>query len=461
VNRASGFDSALMGGISGFIAEEMGLHFPAKRWPDLARGLKAAGHDLGFEDFDAFARSLMTRRLTVRQVETLAGHLTVGETYFFRDPASFEVLGREILPPLVTGLAETSRSIRLWSAGCCTGEEAFSLAITCQRAVPDLRQWNVSILATDINPKFLRKAAAGVYSHWSFRGVPGWVRERHFEPAGARSFLVDPALRELVHFAHLNLVTDAYPSLHNQTNAMDVIFCRNVLMYFTPRQQQRVVAALHRCLVDGGYLVVSPVEAGPDLLAMFAMEDHGGILLYRKTSQAARPLPASPVVEPAFLGGQAEPAPAAALAPAPSPPVEAQVAQPEPGRARSPLLLARIYADQGRLDEALTWCQRAIAAERTEPSAHFLCATIYQELGRLQEAIAAFGKVLFLDQDFVLAHHALGGLYKRLGKQTESRRHLAVALKLLSARSKDEVLPESDGMTCGRLVESVRAMTGA
>ena len=124
-------------------------------------------------------------------------------------------------------------------------------------------------------------------------------------------------------------------------------------------------------------------------------------------------------------------------------------------------MLARTHANQGRLEEALTSCRNAIAADRTDPAAHFLYAAICDELGRLEEAVAALGRVLYLDQDFVLAHHALGGLYKRLGKQKESRRHLAVALDLLSARSRDELVPESDGMTCGRLVESVRAMTGA
>ena len=120
--------------------------------------------------------------------------------------------------------------------------------------------------------------------------------------------------------------------------------------------------------------------------------------------------------------------------------------------------MARTYADQGRLGEALASCRDAVAAERTNPAAHFLHATICQELGRLEEAIAALGKVLYLDQDFILAHHALGGLYRRLGKQKQSGRHLAIALQLISVRSRDEIVPESGGMTCGRLIESVQAM---
>ena len=452
-------DSELLREVSGVVAERMGLNFPEERWPDMARGLKAAGEELGFECPDACVGWLTSGELTTRQIETLASHLTVGETYFFRDPASFEALEREILPPLIARRAEAGRTLRLWSAGCCTGEEAYSLAITCARALLDLRGWIVSILATDINPKFLAKAEAGVYSEWSFRSAPDWLRERFFSPAPGKRFVIDPTVKRLVHFGYLNLAEDAYPSLHNHTNAMDVIFCRNVLMYLTPDHQRRVVAALHRCLLEGGYLLVNAAEASASLFPMFAMETVRGVTLYRKTSQP-RPVESWP--------GLISPVPAAAPIVASEPPVaSAPVASalpiaPIPVSPRAaPLDLARTYANQGRLGEALTSCHEAIAAERTNPAAHFLYATICHELGRLDEAVAALGKVLYLDQDFILAHHALGDLYKQLGKPKESRRHLAVALEILSARSRDEAVPESDGMTCGRLVESVRVMMGA
>jgi chemotaxis protein methyltransferase CheR len=454
-------DLELLGEVSGFIAERLGLHFPEERWPDLVRGLETAGQELGFAYPGNCREWLATRELTVRQLETLAGHLTVGETYFFRDPASFEALERDILPPLVAARAGTGRTLRLWSAGCCTGEEAYSLAITCARVLTDLDAWNVSILATDINPTFLAKAEAGVYSAWSFRGTPGWLRERFFSPAPNKRFVIAPAVKHLVRFGYLNLAADAYPSLHNHTNAMDVIFCRNVLMYFTPAHQQRVVAALHGCLVDGGCLVVNPTEAGAHLFPMFALEKLGGVFVCRRTSR-----PTDAESRPAVDSSAAAPAPPVPVAPVvPRPPVMSLVPRPPiTRRTVSPrvnhLVLARICADQGRLEEALTSCRDAVAAERTNPAAHLLYATICRELGRLEEATAALGKVLYLDQDFILAHHALGGLYRKLGRQKESRRHLAIALELLSARNRDDIVPESDGMTCGRLAESVRAMAG-
>jgi chemotaxis protein methyltransferase CheR len=453
-----------MSEMSGLIAERMGLHFPEERWPDLARGLKAAGEELGFAYPNDCVGWLRKRELTGRQIETLASHLTVGETYLFRDPASFEVLEREILPPLIAQRAGTGRSLRMWSAGCCTGEEAYSLAITCKRALPDIQSWSVSILATDINPKFLAKGEAGAYSDWSFRGAPGWLRERYFSPAPDKKLSIDPTVKNMVHFGYLNLAEDAYPALHNGTNAMDVILCRNVLMYFTPEHQRRVATALYRCLVDGGCLLVNPAEAGSSLFPMFAMENIGGVILYRKILKPIRDKYGSPepFVPPPLSVAPELPGPVEHLVPelpeqavfAPAPfPVAATSCEDR-------LAKARTCADQGRLADALISCREAIAAERTNPVAHFLYAIICHELGRLEEAVAALRKVLYLDQDFVLAHHALGGLYRRLGKRKESRHHFAAALDLLVARGREEVVPESDGMTCGRLAESVRAMMG-
>src|SRR5208283_3440039 len=131
-------------------------------------------------------------------------------------------------------------------------------------------------------------AEAGVYSDWSFRGAPAWLRERFLSPAHHKKFAIDPAVRKLVHFSYLNLAEDVYPSLHNRTNAMNVVFCRNVLMYFTPDHQRRVASALQSCLVDGGYLVVNPAEASASLFPMFAMENIDGVVLYRKTAQPPR-----------------------------------------------------------------------------------------------------------------------------------------------------------------------------
>ncbi|CAK0740333.1 chemotaxis protein methyltransferase CheR [Gammaproteobacteria bacterium] len=447
----TGINQALMARVSAVIAERMGLHFPEDRWPELAENIKKASHALGFKDPDNCVSRLVSYELTLRQIEILANYLTVGETYFFREPESFTLLEREILPSLVAKRRGLGQTLRLWSAGCCTGEEAYSLAITCLRVIPDLEHWNLSILATDINPQFLDKAVQGVYSEWSFRGAPDWLREGFFSRVPDQKFAIAPRVKRLVHFEYLNLATDVYPALHNHTNAVDVIFCRNVIMYFTPERQRAVVAALHRCLVEGGIVLVNPAEANADLFSMFSVENHGeGVILFRKITQPTPiescPLEFFPVVPTAVIPAAPMAKPVRPSSPPPPPP------------AVPPLQVARDHANQGQLDKAIQWCQRAIAAEPTNPAAYYLCATIHHESGRLQEAMAAFRQVLYLDQNYILAHHALGHLYRQLQKPRESRRHLAIALELLVARDQNEVLPESEGMTCGQLIEPIRIM---
>jgi len=455
-------DKELLREISVFIAKRLGLDFSEDRWPDLQGKLETAAGELGFDHPGAYARWLTKGELTVRDLETLAGYLTVGETYFFRDSASFEVLERKLLPALVAQRSDGDRRLRLWSAGCCTGEEAFSLAIACVRAIPDIGTWKVSILGTDVNPKFLSKAEAASYTQWSFRAAPPWLREGFFSAVPGGKYLVDQRIRELVRFQYLNLAEDAYPSLHNSSNAMDIIFCRNVLMYFSEEQRRRVVTSLHRCLVEGGYLLVNPVEAAGALFPMFVTENIDGVTLFRHSVPPV-PIDASPSPVVAIAAPAATmPEPLRCLAPTPRAPAAAYPRSTPRSEVHGEeaLQTARAYADQGRLEEALVLCRNLIAAEPTNRAAHFVSAAICGELDQVDEAIAALGRVLYLDQDFILAHHALGGFYKRLDRHRESKRHFAVAMKLLSVRSRDEIVPESDGMSCGRLLESIRAMAG-
>ena len=448
-------------GLSDMIAARTGLWFPEERGADLVRGLKAAGAELGFENLDAFARGLTAQNLTTQHIETIASHLTVGETYFYRDPRSFEVLEREILPSLIATRADAApgRTLRLWSAGCCTGEEAYSLAISCARALPlaglaaAAAAKRISVLGTDINVKFLAKARAGLYSHWSFRNEPEWLRPRYFSAEPDGKWSVTPAVRSLVQFDYLNLADDGYPSLSNHTNAMDVIFCRNVLMYFTPAQQRRVAEGLHRCLVDGGYLLVNPAEASASLFSMFAIEHFGDLIAFRKMA------PSSRVVVPAVaLETAAEVERPLPMMPAPpQPPVVAPVSEPAP---ETPLMRARACANDGRLNAAVILCRDVLAADPTNHLAYFLHATICLELGLRRDAVAALEKVLYLEPDFILAHHALAGLHRQLGKFRAARRHHGIALALLEARDRDEIVPESDGMTCRGLIEALLPKAG-
>jgi chemotaxis protein methyltransferase CheR len=482
----------LLSQCSDFVAARLGLHFPPARWLELERKISLAARELGFADSAAFIQSLASPALTRAQVEILASHLTIGETYFFRENRAMEFFAEQILPELIHSRRGTDPRLRIWSAGCCTGEEPYSIAIALSQALPDLRDWHITVLATDINPQFLQKAVAGVYSEWSFRGVPAWIQERYFRKRNQDGrFEILPAIRKMVTFAQLNLAKDAYPSLTNNTNAMDVIFCRNVLMYLVPERARQVVQNLHRSLVEGGWLIVSPTEASSELFSQFVTVNRPRAILYKKDSRKSPGLAAFPSQQPSAdsLTPQAPP-----LEPVAKPGLKAMlpragqrestaelqpslyqevlalyaqgqygqivehVARFLPGQEESALmtLLARAYANQGQLKQALAWCDRAIAADKLDPSLHYLRATILQEQNQIDEAVASLKRALYLDPNFVLAYVAMGNLALRQENLREAAKSFDNALSLLSAYRPEDMLPESEGITAGRLREVIQ-----
>ncbi len=268
--------------LSDFVANQTGLHFPQERWRDLQRGIESATQEFRFTDPESCIHWLLTSPLTRSQIEILSSHLTVGETCFFRDKRTFEALQQQVLPELIRSSRETGQRLRIWSAACCTGEEPYSLAMLLDQLIPDIQNWHITILGTDINPRFLQKATGATYSHWSFRDAPNWLQERYFKKTREGRFTVYPSLTKRVIFSYLNLAEDSYPSLLNDTNAMDLILCRNVLMYFAPDPAKRVIENLYRSLVEGGWLIVSPTEASSVLYSKFKPVELPGVFFYRK-----------------------------------------------------------------------------------------------------------------------------------------------------------------------------------
>ena len=442
-------DPELLAAVSQSVEAQLGLHYPPERWGDLERGLRGAATDLGFESMEKCARELALARLGREQIDSLAAHLTVGETYFFRDPAVFEALASHVIPALVEERRGCAKRLRIWSAGCCTGEEPYSIAIALRRAIPDLDDWQITILATDINPRFLHKAVAGVYGQWSFRGVPAETRDAWFRRTPAGQFEILPAIRKMITFSCLNLVEDTYPSLANNTNAMDLIFCRNVLMYFSQEQMRKVVANLRLSLVQSGRLVVSATDASREFFGEFVPAGIPGITLYRKEAPAPLPeiIPLLPLAVPVPLS-EPLPPPRAERRAAPVPP-------PDHGAE------ARRLANEGRLAESLAACDRALAADKLVAAHHYLRGVILQEQAALDEASASLKRALYLDPDFVIAHFALGHLLLRQGRSREAARCFANARSLLRNCASDSVLPESDGITAGRLLAILTSMEEA
>ncbi|HXM47890.1 MAG TPA: CheR family methyltransferase [Pyrinomonadaceae bacterium] len=481
------------------IAQRIGLHFPPGRWRDLQRGLSGAFEELGFADLTSGAEWLLSTPLTKAQLEVLVSHLTIGETYFFRETKTFQALSEKIISELVHLRRKGNRRLRIWSAACCTGEEPYSIAIMLQQAIPDLGDWHVTILATDINARFLQQAVAGVYGEWSFRGTAASLRDRYFKRTKNGRYAILPEIKNRVTFAQVNLVQDLFPSLTSETNAMDLIFCRNVLMYFSPSQAQKVVHNLRRALVHGGWLVVSPTEASHTLFTEFTPVNFPGVILYQKGHVDRAKVPSS--LPSTVTEGASGFASTFELSLPQMPLVTYQCAQPmtapakkEPGvheqrhaiaqslyecgqyaevvdtllsstdtnpapDLRTFSILTRALANQGKLAEALTWSERWVNADKLDASSHYLRAVILQELGDVEQSRRSLQTATYLDPRFVLAHFALGNLARSLGNFPDAKRHFANASHLLRDHKTDDVLPESDGLTANRLTEIITTIT--
>ena len=449
----------LLSNVGTVVRDRLGLHYPSQRVRELEAVLHDVADRLGCDGAEACARKIAGEPLDADELKTLAQALTVGETNFYRDRSVFQALERDVLPTLIEE-RRRSRRIRIWSAGCCTGEEPYTIAMILRRILTDIDDWNVTILATDVNPTFLAKAECGLYGKWSFRRTPQWMWRDYFSPQRGGHFEIEPRVRSMVTFEHLNLAEDAYPSLFNNTNAMDIVFCRNVLIYFDQPTIERVVGGLRSSLLAGGWLALGRSERAPASVDSLSPVTVGTDVWYRRDPE----LPVEPV---------AAPIEAATRRRSDGDPVEAAQALFDRGdyaaavrklsryldndtpsrteRRRTLRLVAEACANLGRLEEAQRWCGDAIAMDQLDPRLHYLLASVLLERKCTVEAAESLANAISADDRFVMAHFGLGNLKRRNKESTGARGHYQRVLALLRHYPDDEIIPESDGMTAGRL----------
>jgi chemotaxis protein methyltransferase CheR len=402
------------------VARRLGLEFPARRGADLERALTATAGPRGAL---ALLAALREQPTSGPEWRALIHALTVRESYFFRDAPLIAALGERVLPTLIAERrAAGDLRLSLWSAGCAAGEEPYSLAMLLDRLLGDRDRWRLTILATDVDQASLEAAGRGVYTDWALRETPAWARARHFRPRGDKQHELSRQIRGLVTFAPLNLAVDSYPG------SLDVIVCRNVLMYFTEAARRDAVDRLAGAAAAGGWLVLSPLDAAAEPDGFEAIDEPGCRLLRRR-----------------------EPAPDAVRAPPAARPRPVAPA-PEPPHVRA-LPRAREAADRGRLEAALALCHTALRDDPLDAEAHLLLAAIEEERGDLDAAIAALRRAIYVSPDASTAHFRLGGLLLRTGAEEEGRRSLATAAALLRARPPDAIVP--GGLTAGRLLAAL------
>jgi chemotaxis methyl-accepting protein methylase len=349
--------------------------------------------------------------------DPLVGHMlqaaSVRETWFFRGHAQLDALVKRL----------GSRShVRVWSAACATGEEAYSVAALFRRALPHAR---LHVLGTDMNGAALEVARVGRYGRRSFREV-GVDALNDVVVARGELFEVRDEVRRCVELRRFNLVTDPVAP----QPPFDVVLCRNVLIYFRAETLPSVMAKLARSLAPGGVLALTPAEHGAGAL-LSGFRSLGRALFVREE----RPVRAPPPPKPD------RPVPQGTVAPPP-----ARSSHPKPDA----LALARQAADHSRYDEALVLLERAEADDDDRPEVYLLWSSVLLALGDAKRAATQARRALFLEKDLAAAELALAQALVRAGQGTKAQPHFKRALKLLE--------PLADGAAVKGLTDTARAV---
>ncbi len=469
------------------VINQIGLDFPRNKWNDLERGILSAARELGKGETDQDISDWLSNGLLNRgDLEILINYLTVGETFFFREKPGLDAFKNHIIPGIINERQGKEQYLRIWSAGCCTGEEPYTLAILLSEIIPDITKWNISLLATDTNATFLNKAQAGVYSAWSFRETDPNVREKYFTPAG-KNWEIVPRIKKMVTFSLLNLATDKYPSIQSNTNAMDVIFCRNVLMYFTPNQIKLTGKLFFQSLTEKGWFIPSSVELNDTFFTDFTSLKVENGIFYRKLpkSDIMKAIPVINKIVPKYPAKK-KPAIQTDSRQNLNPQEKTVDLKLTPDQQFSILeitrlynkgayqqciedclsvlkkttselkvltLLIKSYANLGKLGEALEYGDKLLEINNAGADSFYLYATILMEKNEQERAETALKKALYLDPHHILSHLLHGNIAKRKGDHRIAQKHFKNVKDLLSTFNDEDIVPGSEGLTAGRLKE--------
>ncbi len=470
--------------LSSLINEGFGVHFKESRFKELERKINHIAKELDIVDLRVLENMLISNSLSEEQRMLIARHLTVGETFFFRDPKMFSIFKDVIMADVISSKIKSSKQIRILSAGCSTGEEPYTIAVLLHRHFESLRQWHINITAIDVNEESLNKARRAVYREWSFRGAPEWLKTDYFIKKGKEGYELSEVIRSMVQFQYYNLACNP-EDFCRVFAGFDVIFCRNVVMYFNEDLRHTVADMLYRSLVRGGWLIVSPVEASSLLFSRYETLNIDGTTLFRKglsddfsiraaellNTQRNRSLTES--FDKAIVNNnKAQPSYNQYVYPSeknnfgkiinPAKPIaQVDIIQatniPDSlmGNKEKSFALkeARKMADLGMLDEAMSLLETIAQEHKLDPELYYLKALILEEKGDLNGAEEALKRVLYLDNNSALARFRLGNILFNARKGEEALREFNSVVSILGRKDHEETLEDFGNMSVKRIIE--------
>lgn len=417
-------------------------------------------NNLSGGDLPRFVERLAMRDLSSPEWQAVFRSIAIGETYFMRDSAHFKLLREHILPQITMQRREQrDLFLRVWCAGCSTGEEAYSVAITLFETLPDLARWRIDIIGSDVNLSSLEAARRARYRRWSFRQTPDGFRGRYFQEEGDLYKLSDE-IRPMVRFEFSNLLDK------RSDGAFDLIFCRHVMLYFSEESVNRAEEILFQTLRPGGWLLLGQAEA----------------LRFRRDQWTLHLFPGSPLYQRPLAGRKAYErtvhyhtphSSASYLRPAPEPSVEdaykqaveaihndqvdsaeqslARVLAYDPQHARAHTVLALLFANRRAIPEARSHLERALRYEPLLADAHYVAALLHNDQADTAAAQGALQSALYCERGHILASFMLGEMSATQGDLQRAYRHWQRARTGLGFLAPDAFISDLSDLRAGVL----------
>ena len=434
------------------ITEKTGIGFDERKRRQLEETVENRCRILGFSHMGEYLERLLKPSEKLDEFRTLMDILTIRESFFFRQEAQFHAFRHFCLPLLMDKRKTEHKKINIWSAGCAGGEEAYSIAMVIRGLVPENPREEFYIKGTDISRQALRKAEEGIYTERAVRGLAAHYLNRYFTKQRGR-YVLSADIRAMVDFEYFNLSENPFP--FDAMPRWDIIFCRNVIIYFTTKHSRKLMGNFFSAMAEGGFLFAGFSETMRYLNDDFIPIQLGNTFIYQKPFSGQAPEPSKifstktqekPILHPKRKTGRHFPKKRLKTEKTrPAPRIkEGTNGKTSPGEGFGS---ARELADKGDPVGAVALLDKIIAENPLHTRAYFLLAMIHHNAGNLDQCERYLKKVIYLEPENPLAHLHLADIFKAQARKTDAVREYTNVISLLENRKKPAGDLLDDGFT--------------
>ena len=472
------------------ILDLFGINFDESKFESLNYMLQNAAKEMHMP-LEELNHRIVSRQLNINQLKQIATHITICETYFFREKTALDFFVNQIAERIKQ--SDKTKKIKIWSAGCSSGEEPYSLAILLRELLQtQIKEWEINIYASDLNTKVLDKAKEGKYTQWSFRETPKHILDKYFTKDG-KCYRISPEIKSMVKFFPYNL-KDLNPYFLDNAIPLDWIFCRNVLMYFSPNYIQNISHNYYQLLKYNGYFISSQVELIDEFYPDFKKVHFNNGIFYQKQKEKieqnevshsksnAKPLilqkesnrTSKTIVRNTTTAQEANLRKARLSISEQKAELKLQLqtyfkkamyetyihhyskANPEILELTDKINYIKSLANVGSMDIAFEELINLIDQDPENDQLLILLAILHMDRKRISEAEHILTKAIYLNPNSMCARFHLGNIYLQQNRQKVAKKQFSNLLNLLRHHEDEHIITELDGITVGRLRQIIQ-----